>query len=280
MADEGTATAPTGQAAAPADNAATATAPEGGQGQPQATDQTTTPSGTGAASGEDTFFDPRDLDPALQPAYKNMQKAFSKKMEAIAQHRQKIEAYDQFSKDPLGTIQTIASRLGYRLTRAEAAEVAQQAADPQTKSWEPQTWDEVMAKAEERAEQRIMGKLSPIFEELQTVKKSSMEKLLDESAPDWREHEEEMIAILREHPTLAKDPVKLYRMALPPEILESRATQAALKKLQAKADSSKVGGTSTTKQQSPAVPDKPLSFNEAVEFAKRQLAEKGLRGPR
>lgn len=273
MADAGTTAAPAGQP----DGTPQGTTPAGtasGEGQPQATSTTTKPSGTADASGEDTFFDPKDLDPALMPAYKNMQKAFSKKTEALKEHRQKIEAYDQFAKDPLGTIQTYASRLGYKLTQAEAQAVADGAAAQASGDWQPQTWGEVMAKAKEE----VLKELSPVFNELQTMKKSNIEKLLDENAPDWREHEEEMISLLRAHPTLASDPVKLYRLALPPEVLETRATQAALKKLQAKTDASKVGGTSTTKT-TPQVPDKAMSFNDAVEYAKRQLAEQGIKGP-
>lgn len=271
MADEGTG-ALTGEPA----GTATATIPQGtgdGEGQPTATDQTTTTSGTGPASGEDTFFDPKELDPSLMPAYKNMQKAFGKKMEEIKTHRQKIEAYDSFSKDPIGQVQAMASRLGYKLSRADAAAVADTAA-PSGEGWEPKTWGEVMA----RAKEEVMKELSPVFNELQTIKKSNLEKMLDDSAPDWREHEEAMVSLLQEHPTLAKDPVKLYRLALPPEILESRAAQAALKKLQSKAEGSKVGGTSTTKQTTP-MPTGVVTFQEAVEIAKRQLAEKGIRGP-
>jgi hypothetical protein len=279
MADEGTGTVQDGQPAGTAAPAVT-TQPAGtsdGTGQPGATSQTTNTSGTGDASGEDTFFDPKDLDPALVPAYKNMQKAFGKKMESIKADRQKIDAYDSFSKDPIGQIQTMAARMGYKLTRADAAAIADVGGTTQSTSnqWEPKTWDEVMA----RAKEEVLKDLSPVFAELQTIKKGNLEKILDESAPDWREHEDAMVTLLQEHPTLAKDPVKLYRLALPPEVLESRAAQAALKKLQTKADGARVSGTSTTKQTPSANPTGPISFQEAVEIARRQLAEKGLRGP-
>lgn len=279
MADEGTTAAPSGEpVGTPAPTGTTPAGTTGDQGQPSATAQTTTPQGTGAASGEDTFFDPKDLDTALQPAYKNMQKAFSKKMEAIKASREKIEAYDNFSKDPIGQMQAMAQRMGYKLSRAEAAAAVNEASNgngAESGKWEPQTWEEVMSKAKEE----VLRELSPMFSELQNIKKSNLEKILDDSAPDWREHEDEMVSLLKDHPSLAKDPVKLYRLALPPEVLETRATQAALKKLQAKADSSRVGGTSTTKPAAQSFPDKPVSFNEAVQIAKQQLAEKGMRAP-
>lgn len=273
MADEGTTTA-TGQPDATAP-VATANGTDSGAGQPEATAATTQSSGTQAASGEDTFFDPKDLDPELVPAYKNMQKAFGKKMEEIKGHRQKIDAFDQFQKDPLTTIQTIASRMGYSLTRADTAAIASGSQPPSQTSWEPQTWDEVMA----RAKEEVLKELNPVFSELQAVKKSNMEKMLDDAAPDWREYEDAMVGNLKKHPSLANDPVMLYRMSVPSDVLETRATQAALKKLQAKADSSKVGGTSTTKPTIGALPNKSVSFSEAVEIAKRNLADRGIRAP-
>jgi len=258
---------------------AAGTAPEGattqpgtstvGEGKPAGTTQTTATSGTGAA--EDSFFDPKDLDPALMPAYKQMQRAFGKKMEQIKADRQKIDAYDAFNKDPITQIQAIASQMGYKLTRADA----QAAMEGNQGPWEPQTWDEVMSKAEER----IMQRLSPVFTELQNTKKQNIEKMLDDSCPDWRQYEDEMTTLLHEHPTLAKDPAKLYALAVPSEVLETRATQAAIKKLQSKVNSSNVGGTSTTKPQAATLPDKSMSFNDAVAFAKARLAEQGIKAP-
>ncbi|MHB8123097.1 MAG: hypothetical protein ACYDG4_13185 [Desulfuromonadaceae bacterium] len=249
-------------------------------GQPGATEQTTQSSGTAAATGEeDTFFDPKDLDPALTPAYKQMQKAFTKKMEAIKKDRSKIEAYDSFSKDPVTQLQTMASRMGYKLTRAEAAAAVAEEGTTAANGdgeWQPKSWNEVFAKATDV----IMEKLNPVLADVQATKKMNVEKLLDDSCPDWRQYEDEMTALLTDHPTLAKDPVKLYRLALPPEVLETRATQAALKKLQGKVDASKVSGTSTTKASEVQLPDKPVSFNEAVKAARESLAAQGMRAPR
>ncbi len=256
---------------------ATGTADKGGQ--PGATEPTTQSSGTATAQGEEeTFFDPKDLAPELMPAYKSMQKAFGKKMEAIKANKKKIEAYDAYSKDPVTQLQSMAAQMGYKLTRAEAAAAVQDGdgAAASTGEWQPQTWNDVFSKATEV----IMQKLNPVLADVQATKKMNVEKLLDDSCPDWRQYEDEMTALLSEHPTLAKDPVKLYRLALPPEVLETRATQAALKKLQGKVDASKVGGTSTTKTTEASLPDKPVSFNEAVEAAKKALAAQGLKAPR
>jgi hypothetical protein len=258
----------------------TAEAPAGDKGKPSGDKATgTTAKGTQEPS-EDTFFDPASIKgkPELESAYKNMQRAFSKKMEAIKGDRKKIEAYDSFSKDPITNMQNMAKRYGYQLTRAEAAQAIQN--NQNQVQQEPQTWEDVYKTAEQRAYNRVVEKLSPVIAEVQSLRKSNLEKMLDDSCPDWRQYEDEMASTLKQHPTLVSDPAKLYRMSVPPEVLESRAMQQALKKLESKAKGT-VAGASTTKNKTLGdIPDKPLSFNEAVEFAKNKLREQGITAPR
>lgn len=268
----------------------------GTEGQPEVGSETTTETGTEGQSGaatpegtteegtqqtsEETFFDPRSLEdkPELQSAYKEMQRAFTKKMEGIKSNRQKIEAYDAFYQDPLTQIQTMASQMGYKLTRAEAQQVANQQQQNQD-DWEPQNWNEVLTKAEERAYERVKKDLAPVFNQVKELRESNLEKFMDDNFSDWRMHEDEMMSNLKAHPTLVNNPTALYRMSVPPEVLESRATQAALKKLQTKAEGSKTSGASTTKHKEMPMPDKPVSFQQAVEYAKKELAKKGIQSP-
>ena len=49
-----------------------------------------------------------------------MQAAFTKKTQAVAQDRQKIEAFDAFMADPMSQIQQLAQQYGYSLTQANA----------------------------------------------------------------------------------------------------------------------------------------------------------------
>ena len=51
---------------------------------------------TDAEPSEDSFFDPKAVPDALKPAYKQMQGAFTRKMQEIAQSREKVAAFDQF----------------------------------------------------------------------------------------------------------------------------------------------------------------------------------------
>lgn len=278
MAEEGTTGTQTteGQPASGPETT-TAAAPAGDTGKPEGDTVTgKTAKGTPEPS-EESFFDPASIKgkPELEAAYKNMQRAFGKKMEAIKGDRKKIDAYDSFTKDPVTAMQNMAQRYGFKLTRAEAAQAVQDNQPPA----EPQTWDDVYKTAEQRAYDRVIQRLSPIINEVQSLRKSNLEKMLDDNCPDWRQYEDEMSVTLKQHPTLVSEPAKLYRMSVPPEVLESRAMQQALKKLESKAKGT-VAGASTTKSKSLDMPDKPLSFNEAVEFAKNKLREQGLTAPR
>lgn len=256
----------------PSSDMAPATALESAQGQASGT-PTSDPT-------EDAIFDPGEYDrltqnltPELQAQAKALKKslqgAFTKKTQEIAKHRQKIEAYDAFQKDPVTQIQQMASQMGYTLTRAEAkAQIAT------TDDWQPQSWDEVL----QRAESKVMEKFAPLLTEMQSMKKTAIERQLSEIDPSWQQYEETMVHNLTAHPTLAKDPVMLYRLSVPQEVFESRATQKALAKLESKAQGARVSSNSTTnKTPKTGEPDGPISFSDAVAFAKKRLEEEGIR---
>jgi hypothetical protein len=228
---------------------------------------------TGPGTQEDSFFDPKELDPALIPAYKQMQSAFTKKMQGISSNKQKIEAFEIFERDPVGTMQQIAKQYGYDFVRP--GEQTQQ--KQQTENWEPQTWDDVFSRAKDMAKAEIMKEMAPVFDEFRNVKKSNIEKQLAEIDPTWQQYEDEMKVTLQEHPSLAKDPVKLYRLSVPEDVLMSKATQNALKKLQDKANAGQVKGYSTTTQKHKVDFDRNMTFSEAVEAARARLAEQGIR---
>jgi hypothetical protein len=206
-----------------------------------------------------------------------MQGAFTRKMQDLAKHREKIQAYDAFMADPVGQMQQLASRYGLSLTRAEARAAVEQQAGIQ--QWVPQTWDEVLDKAEQRAEERVLQKLSPLLGEVKNLKKSQIEAMLDSSVPEWREYEEQMSAVLREHPTLVNSPELLARAVIPQEVQEGRAMAAALKKLEGKAQAARVSGGSQTSREPSEAPTGSMTFDQAVAFARRQLEKKGMKAP-
>ena len=253
--------------------------PQASDAGQSAGDQTITPPGP-AETEEDTFFNPADIadKPELMTAYKQMQKSYTQGRQEIADSKHKIDAYDAFYQNPIEQVQRIAQQYGMQLTPAQAADAAQQLQGQTESEWQPQNWNEVMDKATQIAEQRIMEKMNPVFSQVQSIRKQSIEQTLSEIDPTWQQYEDGMKANLQSHPTLANDPSMLYRLSVPPEVLESRATQAALKKLETRQQSAGVSGTSTTsKTPGAGLPDKPLSFSDSISAAKKLLAEQGIR---
>lgn len=215
-----------------------------------------------APVAEETFFDYNSIkgNPELEAAYKQMQSAFTKKNQSIAQAREKIEAYDNFMQNPQASLQQLMQQYG----------INPQAQQAQPQEFNPSSWDDVMS----HMKQQVLQELQPVFNEVQSVKKQNIEAQMDNNFPDWRTYEDEMRDNLQKHPSLAQDPGLLYRMSVPQNILESRATQAALKKLQGQNSNAQVSGGGKTNRQPTSI-KKAGSFNEAFEMAKQQLIDRG-----
>lgn len=214
---------------------------------------------------EDLFMDPNDLPPELKGHFKRMQRAYTKRSQTLAEQRQKVEAYDAFAANPTQTLQSLAAQYGYTLSSRDAQAVLEGNEDDGI----PETWDDVY----QRAEQRIMDKLKPVFSQLHEQRKSQIETTLDEAFPDWREHEDQMATLLQQHPSLVNDPIMLARLAVPQEVQESRAYQRMQKKLEAKTRSARVSGGSTTHRvQDDPIPNDTPTFQDAYLRAKRLMA--------
>jgi len=260
--------------APPAATGTTAPPPAESTGQAQAGGDT--PTGQAAAQAppaEDSFFDPSKLPDDLKPAYKQMQAAYTKKTQELAKNRQKVEAYDAFAANPVQALQNLAQQYGFSLTKAEAkAALQDQAAAGE--DWQPKTWEEVFQKAEERAASKIMQQLQPIIGNVQKMQASSIENQLNSIDANWRVYEDDMRQNLSRHPTLVNDVGMLYRLSVPEEVYTSRAVQAALAKFESKARQATVG-SKTEAPRAAAAPRNVSNFSEAVEEAKRMLAEHG-----
>ena len=271
---------PTGQASA-APTAAGTTAPAPGattgqgtvQGSPTA-GQAASPAPAAAVS-EPSFFDPKDLDPALQPAYKQMQATFTRKMQELGNFRDKATAYDRFQTDKdfqIQVIQETAKAHGYSLTRAQAAAAADAQAGPE--DWDtnpPASWKTVVDTVEKRTRESVLRELAPILGNVRDLQTKSVEQQLASIDPEWKTYEPTMRDILRQHPSLSGDIGTLYNMALVRDgVFEARAVKQAQDRLRSSADAARVGGRSTTTSQ-PA-PKNIGNFDDAVEEARRQLA--------
>jgi hypothetical protein len=236
-------------------------------GQSETSVQTTV---NGTEQTGESFFDYESVKgkPELEAAYKEMQRAFSKKTEGIKGSADKISQYDQFMANPVETMQRLATQYGYQMVQGQA-----QADDGTPKQYN--NWDEVKADFKESIRAEVMDELKPVFGELQTIKKQNVEQTLDNSHPDWRTYEDSMLKTLQAHPSLVGDPDMLYRMSVPEEVLNARATKAALAKING-TTSNTVQGQSTTTQQ---VTKKPKfnSINEAAAWAAQQPQVKSLK---
>ncbi len=252
-------------------------------GQPAPPSEPITQPGTAAAPEPESFFDPDSIKgkPELELAYKDMQRAFTRGMERNKVDEQAIASYKAFQSDPHGMAEKIAAQLGYTLTPRNQGQPQGGNGQAELQNFEPQTWDDVVKEVHQRTMESVLGqvqqRLEPFLSELKDVRKSTLEQQLDQNCPDWRTYEPQMMEQLKEHPTLVRDPVKLYQLSLPPEVLESRATQKAIAKLKRSTETQPSAGSTTTRQ----VSDDPRgsTFGDAVKWAKADLASRGVTGP-
>lgn len=245
---------------------ATQAAPNSSQGQSVAQGQTTV-SGSDQGSNDESIFDWKSIEhsPELVKLAKQLQGNYTKKSQGIKAHQAKLDQYDQFMRDPIGSAQQVLSTLGYQVVQRDQKAQGKDGKD----GFAPASWDDVMAEAKKR----VLSELQPVFRELDQVKQQGMEARLDKDYPDWRTYEEPMVELLKNHPTLARDPDTLYRMAVPAEVLESRAAKAALARLKAAGENAQVSGQSATTRQASSKPTGKLTLNQAYEHAKASLAQ-------
>jgi len=227
----------------------------------------TTQSGP-ATTAEESFFDPRSIQgkPELEQAYKQMQGEFTKRMQGIRSSQQKLEQYAAFERDPVGTIKALSQQYGLQVLQGQ---------EQQSKDFNPQSWDDVEQHFREKFRKE---ELTPLTREVRDLKRQNIEQQLDTKFPDWRTYEMAMMDVLKVHPTLVNDPDTLYRMAVPSQVLEARATKAAMEKLKAVTESSNVSGGATPKQTT-SEPTGKLTFNQAVEIARKRVNARGLSAP-
>ena len=122
-----------------------------------------------------------------------------------------------------------------------------------------------------------MKELQPIIGNVQQMRAQTIERQLDDIDPEWRVHEDSMRGNLQKHPTLVDDPVMLYRLSIPADVQERRATQAAIARIEGKTRSGRVSGTTGSTVKSAEATKPAATFDEAVAQARRMLAEQGRR---
>lgn len=227
----------------------------------------TADSGTEVNTKElEQFMDPKDLPDDLKPHFKRMQSSFTKKMQSAKELTDKAKLVDAYNADPIGFTRQLAAQHGLNLNSQ-----APQGNTGEQTEFKPDNWGDVFKEFEGRMSAYLANHFSPVLQEVKEVKQKQIETILDEEAPEWREYEDDMISMLKDHPTLAKDTQKLIRLAIPKEVIEGRAMQKALSRIDKKGKAAKISqGSTTTKTVAPSKTG-VMSFADAIKAAKNEL---------
>lgn len=196
-----------------------------------------------------------------------MQGEFTRRNQKFSSRAQDLQLVDQFRANPTAVLQQLATQYGLRILQSGQEETP--------KDWNPQSWDDVKKHFFDEFKKE---QLAPIESEVRNLKKQNIEQQLTANHPDWRTYEEPMMETLRKHPTLVNDPDTLYRMSVPANVLEARATAAALAKLKGATENAQVSG-GTVRAATSSEPTGKLTFNQAVDVARKRLAARGLTAP-
>lgn len=170
---------------------------------------------------ENANLDPRKLPQELQPIFKKMQGAYTKRMQNAAEWQRSHEVVQRFYTDRDFGYQTSAqwaAQNGFQLVPVGQLQQAQQSYQPQRPGQpDPQLVDVVkqnlpeelqwMAESQAPAIQQAVAKmLAPVVQALQQTHQSTAEKFasdewdryaeeLSNVAPGWEEHENEMMEL-------------------------------------------------------------------------------------
>jgi hypothetical protein len=235
----------------------------------------------GPLEQQDHFFDPSKVPEELKPIYKAMQAAYTKKTQALAEQRKKIEAYDAFARDPVGTLEQLARQYGYTLTKSGPATGQGQGnpfADP---NYQPQTWADLASDISNFVTQQLVSQLGqviqPLYRSVEQITSKHIESQLDQIDPNWHLYEEEIKQNMQLFPQLIQTPDglhKLYKISVPDEVYRGRIVKGVLEKYNEKAHAAKMATKSQSKMATATV-RKITSFEDAVALAKEQLKKGG-----
>ena len=212
----------------------------------------------------DSFFDPQKLPEELKSVYKDMQSAYTKKTQDIAQKRQMIEAYEAFQRDPVNTLRQLNQQYGINVQ------------EKQDQEFNPNAWDDVFSETEKRMIPKLMKelekRLGPVENIVRGVQRNNLETHFDGVFPGWRQYEDDMVSVINKHPTLVNDPDKLLMASLPRDVYQAHVAREYMEKQRRKLSSAQVSGVSKTNKSDNTQPT-VTNFQDAVKAAKAKLAK-------
>lgn len=206
------------------------------------------------AQAQDTFLagatlDPTKLPPEIQPIFKKMQGAYTKKMQEAAEWRRQAEIVERFNNDRDFGFQTVAqwaARNGYAIAPVGAQQATQPQAQQQASYQRPgQTNPQIVEAIKQNLPPELQWMaesvapainasvnqlLAPLAQQLTQTQASRDEEVrgqewdkhaeaLSSVAPGWEEHEPEMVELYRfwnspamHHPKFGSKHQLLYNM--------------------------------------------------------------------
>ena len=194
---------------------------------------------------------------------------WTQKTQALSGERMKVEAYDAFmtqvERDPQGAVRDLQQQLG--LTPQQATAVVEEAQGEK----EYNTWPEVFADIKTEVMAEMRRELQPVMDATHRQTTQQVEASFDAIDPDWRMYEDDIKSNLSKYPGLASNIGDLYRLSVPSEVQEQKATKEALRKLEAQTKAAAPAAPTATRSKGSTQPTGPLSFHESYEKAKRDL---------
>lgn len=224
---------------------------------------------------------PDEVKTQIEPYYKQMQADYTRKTQRLSkkekEYLQKVQAYDQFTSNPVQNLAQLAQQYGYSMTPVGAQPQQQKQQPAVTPDWTPNTWEDVFGKSAEflkpQFEQMLQEAVNPYQQEINYLKQQlgtyqadKVEAQFNQIDPEWRQYEDDMRDLLMEHPTLAKDPKKLFKLVIPEEKLKTKYYQEALKDLEKRTQAAKIESSGRSQPTKPQAP-KFNSFDDAFKDA-------------
>jgi hypothetical protein len=208
--------------------------------------------------------------------YRELNKSYTQKTQALAEQRQKVEFVDQFmqmyQRDPDSALGELMKTLGYQPKAAPAAQARPDA--PGDANWQPKTWTEVLEKASEMAASKMRGEIQPVMEKYEELSTQTIEQKLNEIDPQWRLYEDKMRENMARYPDMVNNLADLYRISVPPEVQEKLAYNAAMRKLDGERQAGRVSGSASVPRAVDSGAD-IKTFDDAVRLAQEKLKSGG-----
>jgi|SRR3990167_880003 len=199
-----------------------------------------------------TFMNPNTLPDELKPAFKKMQQAFTKGMQAIAAQREKVKLFDMFNEDPRAAVKMLAAKAGVTVVE-DGVKKADDVEENETTKY-----------IRKIVREELVPSLEGFKKEQAQLKVQTDLAYLDSNFPDWYLYEDTMADLVSKHPTLGHDLDTLYEMS-------KRAVERGEGKQKAASKKERVITKTSGGKGGVTTPAKAGTVWEAFQQAKKQL---------